>query len=179
MSNNKITTDFRRTKTSRKNDFYGLVDTWHLYLQLDCKAKVKKKTYTSVLYDFTKFLADELCEKGIIHFPEHTGLIKIQGQELKIKINPKTGLLDKRTVDWGETNKLWAESPEAKEKKKVIFHMNEHSDFITYGIKWSKTKLSLKNKSTFIYLPCRHLKRRVAKMIKSGKEYFVIENRAL
>lgn len=43
-------------------------------------------------------------------------------------------------IDWAATNKLWKENPEAKENKKLIRHLNSHTNGFTAKLTWSNTK---------------------------------------
>ena len=53
----------RITKDKRTNNFYGLIDSYNLYKQLDYKRKVKKTIFNKVVRMYTQFLQDELIAK--------------------------------------------------------------------------------------------------------------------
>jgi hypothetical protein len=162
----------------RKNDFYSIADTWNLYIQLDYMRKVKKKIYNEIIRDFTEFLAEELLDNGIIFFPENVGHIKIEGEKKlpkKIEVNGEERYAG--AVNWKATNELWNSNPEVKEKKQLIFHLNEDTGYVRYKIMWSKAKSVMKFKDVCAFIPCRHLKRKTSNLIQRGKEYLIITNK--
>jgi len=167
-----LTTNFKRTILNRKKDFYGLIDSYQLYLQFDYKRKIKKKMYSEILRDYSEFLQEKLIEKGIIYLPENTGFIKICGYEMEYEsMNDNKVVKVNAPINWKATNELWNNDEEAKRDKKLIYYLNEDTNGVRYSISWSKAKIPLKFKDTFMFIACRHLKRKTSKSIQNGKEY--------
>jgi hypothetical protein len=172
----KLTANFKRTTISRVNDFYSISDSYQLYKQLDYKKKVKKKVFNEVMRDFTEFMANELLESGALFFPENTGFLRIQGSRDIPELDTENKTVKvKAAINWAATNELWKDDEQAKQNKTLIHHLNEGTDYVRYGIKWIKPHYDLMMfEDTFVFIPCRHLKRKTAEYIQKGKEYKVI-----
>lgn len=122
------------------------------------------REYSDLLNMFNKELINSIIyESADIKLP-HLGNIRIR----KTKVNLTK--LNKLLPNWEATNKLWAENPEAKEKKQLVFHLNEHRGGYKYKIYWDKTKVRLKNKSFYYFIPAREFKRDLAKVLKNNFE---------
>ena len=175
----QLMNNVRITKDKRTNNFYGLIDSYNLYKQLDYKKKVKKKVFNKVVRMYTQFLQDELIENGYASFPENTGYLVIHGRTKKPKINDDGRIVlnrDRRPpINWKETNKLWAEHPELREKREYIYHLNEHTNYVQYATQWVKTKTPLWHKDTMEFTACRKVKRRISNAIQNGAEYLIIK----
>lgn len=130
------------------------------------------KEYTKVIYDFMSFCKETLLDKGEIKLPYKFGVLKIVGKKLKPTV--KDGKIKGLSPDYKQTKEFWKQNPEAAKDKKMIFHTNEHSNFIRYRVSWVKKNLPIYNKGCFYFVFARANKRALAKKIKEGKEYTII-----
>lgn len=155
----------------RTNNFFGLTDSYSVYKKLDISKKVKKSLYLLIIKDFMLFIRHTLIRTGEVTLPHKCGLLRVEGHKTIIRFNEKGELQNK--IDYGATNKLWAEDPEAKAKRIHVYHLNEHSNGYYYTIRWSKYKMPLKNKNNYVFKGCRTLNRQISKAITNQKEYLL------
>ena len=99
--------------------------------------------------------------------PYKIGRLRIRKYKPKIKIN-EDGTLDKSKlfVDYANTNKLWSTNKEAKKNKKLVFHLNDHSNGYQHRWFWEKRESNIPNHSAYCFLPSRLNKRTLAKALK-------------
>lgn len=135
--------------------------------------------YRAIINGFIKFIVKKVFEGFEVQLSDGTSLgsLHITGRKRKVTIDEVTGEIKGLRVDYGATNKLWAERPDLKEKKYRVYHTNEHSGGITYRITWSKERMLMPNKYYFCLIPCRQNKRDIAKKILiENKEYLVMQH---
>ena len=105
-----------------------------------------RKEYAEILEEYFKEARDYILDGGEYTVPFRLGTLKA----IKVK-----GDLNKLKVDWGETNKLWKRDSESREKKQLVYHLNEHSGGDYYKIHWVKTNAVVKNISRVSFIPVR------------------------
>jgi len=73
---------------------------------------------------------------------------------------------------------MWAEDPEMKAKKKVIFNLNNHTDGYTFKITWIKNNCNMFKKKFYKLVPVRDFKRQVPKLLKEkpNLDFFLFPN---
>ncbi|MDB4285894.1 hypothetical protein N9933_01170 [bacterium] len=144
-------------------------DTYKRYKKFS-KKPVSIKEYLDINSLFIKYMISNVLNGESISLPERFGTLSIVGKKTKIKFdefNRPKGL----APDWKRTKRLWAKNEEAKEKKQLVFHTNDHSDGIRYKFLWSKKRMFIKNKTLYSLILTRANKRAVAKNVKNGQEY--------
>ena len=129
---------------------------------------VNKLTYLKILSLFFKFIKTTILQGRTIEF-KHLGELSISGLKPKIKFDKDNR--PKLPPDWGATRKLWAENPEAKEKKQILFHFNDETGFVRYKLFWNKLKVPLSNKVYYSLIAARRFKREISANIRKGVEY--------
>ena len=142
--------------------------SYNLYKQTT-EDPVSKSLYSEICRDYLKFLSARLLLDGQVKLPERLGTVEVQGKLSKFRV--ENGQIRGLPPDWGATRKLWAENPQAKEEKRVLFHFNEETNGIRYKFHWSKTGVVTPNKYLYNFKACRTNSRELAKLIKLGKEY--------
>ena len=70
------------------------------------------------------------------------------------------------TFEYANTNKLWSTNKEAKKNKKLVFHLNDHSNGYQHRWFWEKRESNIPNHSAYCFLPSRLNKRTLAKALK-------------
>lgn len=138
-------------------DPYTMIDFYNFYYEEYNSNKlymVDKKLFYELIDEFYKRIIDYiLLESGEFQMPYRLGAVRV----IKRKVNLSS--LNHRNVDWGTTNKIG----------KLTFHLNEHSKYYKYLYQWDK-KDKIVNYLSYYRLPMsRSNKRRLAKLIKSGK----------
>ena len=121
--------------------------------------KVGYKKYRSICEDFNKLIIDEILLKAKeFKMPYRLGTLRILKKEMNYAVGK-----NKLKIDWQETNK----------HKKVIYHLNDHTDGFNYRWFWSKKKAIVKNKTIYSFQATRTNKRRLAGLLKTKQvDYF-------
>ena len=142
----------------------------HSYKQYE--GPLEYKEYVELLYRFFKFVMGKILKGESIKMPSKLGDFFVIGKKHEISFDEK-GNVKGLQPNWGETRKLWAECPECKEKKQLIFHTNEHTNGIRYKYHWKKSKTYLGFIRMYYFIPSWSNKRELARLIKNGKEYYI------
>lgn len=135
----------------------------------ECTNTVDIKTYIDISTRYIKFLMDKVLEGLEVTLPSRLGTLRITGTKQEIKF--EDGKVKGLSPNWRKTMELWESSPEAKEKKQLVYNTNEHSDGIRYKYIWSKRRVLVTNKTLYSLRMTRENKRRIYKAVMAGKEY--------
>jgi hypothetical protein len=153
---------------------YNLLPERHTYTTQDAYTLYKKsvefpltkKEYMIIIKEFSLLVYDLLVESYAIVLPFGLGRVAIKSKVTSFEPNKQGNII--APVDWQKTNKLWKDFPQEKEKKTKIYFMNEHSEYKSYRISWSKPKIAMKNKSFYHFSLTDFLKDKFTSLIKSG-----------
>jgi len=139
-----------------------------------------RKVYLKIVMGLFKFIMVKVFQGYEVKLGGRLGRVAVRGRATNPKIFDYNGknVISGIPVDWGETNKLWATNPEAKENKVRIFHFNDHSNGIRYRIYWSLRNMIFPNKSYYSLCFTRRNERHLAKLVKEGKEFDVLPPKA-
>ena len=108
--------------------------------------------FRDIINDYFKYLRDELIENGKeVKLPCRMGTIQI------VKHKPKEYTGKSLRIDYAESKKAG----------KVIYHLNEHSNFYKYRIYWNKQNMITPNKTKYQLVMTRDNKRHLAQIIKN------------
>lgn len=154
-----------------KNNLYT-VRTSYKYYKENSKYSLPLKEYMNIVYGFFKFMLKNIFLTKEVSIPCKLGSLQIIGKKKKFKV--VDGVIVGLSPDWKKTNLLWNKCEECKEKKQLVWHLNEHTNGIRYKFLWSKENILIENKSFYYFKPARDVKRELAKLINEGKEFFVI-----
>lgn len=153
---------------------YNIQSSYKTYKQL-CKVEniypINRYIYFSICSDFMLFLSIKLLKGFRIKLPEALGFLQVVGNKQVIKI--ENGI-SKRKIDWYKTNLLWKKNEKAKQEKKFVYYSNEHSKGYIYKLRWIKNNAILINKNIYGFVVSNILKKKLAKEIKNGQEYYII-----
>jgi hypothetical protein len=131
------------------------------------------KEYTSIVYGFFKFLLKDLFLAREVKIPCKLGSFQIIGKKKKPTIG-EDGKIKGLSPDWKQTNILWEKCKECKDNKQLVYHLNEHTSGVRYKFLWKKENILIENKNLYYFKPARAVKRELAKLIKQGKEFYVV-----
>ena len=149
----------------------SLKDTYDTYKENSKTKLVNKVTYLKIVGDFMKFISKLILEGNRVALPATTGSFQIIGRDMNMEACT--------AVDWKTTKQLWANNPEAKEAKRLIYFTNEHSDFKIYKLQWIKKIADInnlyRNKKFYKFKHSRANNRAKAQYIKGGSEYQIIQ----
>ena len=142
-------------KSAKNTKSYTVASFYNDYLdsiERDTVYDIDYTKYRNIITDYFQHLRQTLIEEGkMIKLPYRMGNVQI------IKSKPKH--LDKRSlrIDYQAT----------KQTGKLIFLLNEHSDFFKYRFWWNKIDMMVPNKSQYQLVATRANKRRLAQIIKN------------
>jgi hypothetical protein len=148
-----------------------------IYLQQCKKYKfepVAKKIFLAICGKFMLYLLARIFLGDEVNLPERLGKIYISGNKQKVKIK-EGGKIEGVNVDWKKTKAFWESNLEAKEKKKLIYHTNEHSKGFVYKLRWNKLTAILPNKSMYKYSATRNINRELSRQIINEETEFLKE----
>jgi len=126
--------------------------------------KVDFNTWKEIIYMFNQYFAEYILETGEKgKLPFGFGEISIMKKKrTKIKTDPKTGReFINLPIDWKKT----------KEKGKVIYQMNYHTEGFFFGWHWFKKTTRLKHANLWYFKPCRLTSRLINHYIKVDPKY--------
>lgn len=166
-----------KIKKANKNitggDINSIRTSYKHYKSLS-KNPVNSKTYIEVANEFMKYLIDKLLEDGKIKLPCKLGHLIILGKKIQTKWID--GIPVTLAPDWKATKDLWNEDEEAKSIKQIVYHTNDNTNGVRYRTRWLIERSPVINKKSYNFILARKLKRTIAKNIKEGKEYIIVEN---
>ena len=139
----------QETKSYTGKDFYkSYID----YVGDNPLYQVEYRVFRDIINDYFKYLRDELIENGKeVKLPCRMGTIQI------VKHKPKEYTGKSLRIDYAESKKAG----------KVIYHLNEHSNFYKYRIYWNKQNMITPNKTKYQLVMTRDNKRHLAQIIKN------------
>jgi len=147
---------------------YKRVDMYKWFIKNHSDSPVSSSQYGKVLNSFNKKMSDLIMEEAYeFLMPSKLGNLRILKYKPVVKIN-KDGSLDTSnlSVDWQKTNKLWDSNPDAKQRKKLIYFTNEHSEGYQYKWYFTNYRSNCINKTVYCFVPSRDNKRKLGKLIK-------------
>lgn len=143
------------TKSHTIREFYK---SYCEYVKDNPLYQVDYKVFRSILTEYFKHIRDEVIEEGKeIKFPCRLGSFCI------VKHKPKNFNSSSLRIDFHAT----------KEAGKIIYHINEHSDYYKYRYFWSKYSCNVPNKSKYQLIATRENKRRLAQIIKNNERDYI------
>jgi tRNA nucleotidyltransferase/poly(A) polymerase len=145
--------------------------SYKLYRQIGIYKPVPREMYVKIVNAYLKFLFKKVLEGFKVTFPAKLGTLSVVGRKVKIKYdaNGEPNL----SPNWKKTLALWKRDPKAKEEKKKIYNLNEHSQGVFYKAFWSKEKVYVENKENYSLILTRDNKRAISAQALAGKEYYI------
>ena len=157
---------------------YGLRDVFKFYKKNHTSEKnITSAEFSSICKEFNSKITDLiLYENFSLLLPFRLGRIRIRKYKPKVHID-QNGELNKSRLrpNWKATNKLWEENEKAKNNKKLVYHLNEHTNGYQHRWFWEKVTSNVKNNSAYSFRPSRNLKRTLAKVLLNDEidvDYF-------
>lgn len=134
------------------------------YCKKNPTMKVDFSTWKEIIYEFNQTFAEYILETGeIAKMPFGFGEFSIiKKKRVKIKTDPKTGReFINLPVDWKKT----------REKGKIIYQMNYHTEGYFFGWHWFKKTSRLKHTNLWYFKPSRLSSRLIAHYLKVDDKY--------
>jgi nucleoid DNA-binding protein len=152
----------------------NILASYKHYKKAEKNTQVDRKNFCKIVNAFNKHIMEFVFEGHTVKLPEKMGTLSVVGKKIVPRYNEELERIDNQAVDYKETKKLWAKCPECKENKKVVYHLNEHTNNVRYRFFWSKEKMIVENKFFYTMVFTRGNKRHLSQLIQNGKEYYVI-----
>src|SRR5699024_6379305 len=145
----------QETKSYTGKDFYkSYID----YVGDNPLYQVENKRFRDIINEYFKYLRDELIENGKeIKLPCRLGTLSI------VKHKPKEYSGRSLRIDYAETKKVG----------KIVYHLNEHSNFYKYRYYWNKHNILNHKKTMNQLIMTRDNKRRLAQIIKNKERDYL------
>jgi len=130
---------------------------------------LSQAVFSSIWKDYAQKMMTKVIEnKYDFKLQAQLGSVYIISKKIQFLLDENGNLIRKGfRVDWRATRELWDEDEDAKQRKQVIYHFNEHSGRRNYRFYWDKRLSKLKYQSYYMFYPSRKWKRTLAKHIKS------------
>ena len=144
-------------------------ESYKLYKKLIANP-VSIKLYLQLSAEYNKFLLSKVMEGKEVTLPSRMGTLSIVGREQQLKFDEE-GKVKGLAPDWVKTKILWEENEKAKEEKKLVYHMNFHTDNFRYKFLWCKKNVIVENKTLYSLRLTRTNKRAVHENIMKGTQY--------
>jgi hypothetical protein len=128
------------------------------------------KTYLELAALYLKFLIEKVLAGKEVTLPSRMGTLSIVGRKQNFRFDEQ-GKIIGLPPDWVKTKKLWDKNPEAKEKKILVYHTNDHTDNVRYKFVWTKKSVLVENKTLYSLKMTRTNKRAVHENIIDNVPY--------
>lgn len=142
----------------------------------ECETPVDLILYCKIVNLFMKFIMNKVFEGYEVVLPHRMGTILIKGTKI---VNPrnKDGKMN-YSPNWKKTKELRDKDPVAKEQRKIVYCLNEHTGGVIYKLDWSKFTIPIINKTIYYFRGTRENKRKVNHMIvEKGMEYIIVKEK--
>lgn len=147
----------------------NLRESYKLYKET-VENPVDIQSYLLLTAAYNTFLIDKVLDGKEVTLPSRMGTLSIVGRKQTIRFD-EDGKIEGLAPDWVKTKELWATNPEAKKNKKLVYHMNSHTDNVRYKFLWSKKNVLVENKTLYSLRLTRTNKRAVHAKIMEGAQY--------
>ena len=152
----------------------NILSSYKNYRKSGGTTNVGRLEFCRIINAFNKHIMLLINEGHEVKLPEKMGTLSVKGKKIETKYDEDLNRIINQSIDYGETNKLWARCPECQKNKQVIYHLNEHSDGIRYKFFWSKEKMIVENKLFYTMVFTRSNKRTLSNLItEHGRSYYV------
>lgn len=129
------------------------------YIEQDTVYDIPYSTFRNIVSDYFKYIQQEVIERS---------------KEFKLPCRLGTLCIVKRQPKNFDSKSLRIDYHESKVQGKIVYFLNEHSDYYKFRFLWSKKNSLLINKTRYQFVATRANKRRLAQIIKN-KEHDYIE----
>lgn len=149
-----------KLKYNRKS--YTIADyyvSYKNYIEQDTVYDIPYSTFRNIVSDYFKYIQQEVIEGS---------------KEFKLPCRLGTLCIVKRQPKNFDSKSLRIDYHESKVQGKIVYFLNEHSNFFKFRLHWSKKESLLTNKTKYQFILTRANKRRLAQIIKN-KEHDYIE----
>lgn len=146
----------------------GGIEAHKAYNKAHKDKKLTKKQHRDIIVAINEEISDFLIDTGKPFKLGHgVGELQVKKRPPNpAKIREDGTISHSLPADWAKTLKLWKENPEAKAKKKLIYHMNSHTNGFFAALKWYNTKYMFLY-DCWEFEPSRVFNRKLGKVLKT------------
>lgn len=144
-----------------KTKSYTIKDFYERYIQnieQNTVYDIPYSQYRSIVEDYFKYIVDQVLE---------------QSKEFKLPCRLGTLCIVKRQPQNFDNRSLRIDYHESKKQNKIVYFINEHSDYFKYRCYYNKQNCLLPNKTKYQFIMTRANKRRLAQIIKNKEHDYV------
>ena len=128
---------------------------------------IDRATYGQIVEFFHSRITDEIMLDNFeFKMPARMGTLSIRKRKPKLRFDEEGKLINTMPIDWKATNELWEEDPESKEKKKLVRHMNEHTNGYVPFWYYNPRTGTFRFKNAYKFNATRTVKRALSKVLK-------------
>ena len=166
--------EIRKRTGDKVIEHYCSKDAFKLFKKEYPGNKIKSSEFYKIIEEFNQEVVHKMIYEAFkFQMPGRLSSIWVRKRKTKLKLDKKDKLDTTHLhIDYAATKQLWKEDEEARNQKKVIFHLNEHFEGFYSRFFWNKFKCSIRNKQVYEFSPCRFAQRALAAGIKTGKVDF-------
>jgi hypothetical protein len=152
----------------KNNADYTQEDAYKYMKEHNPDIKISYKTYLALCMAFNDFLMqDMMYNTSDIYLPANLGSIGIRKYDCNPRINSSgTVVMSQTPVDYRATKAYWEKHPEAREQKKLIRYLNNHTNGYRHRFFWDKITHNFTNKFAYQFVPLRKYSRMLANILK-------------
>lgn len=139
---------------------YTITDFYQRYkqnIEPNTSYDVDFNTYRAIVFDYFKFIRDQIFDGKEFYLPCRLGTIQI------VKHKPKEYTNKSLRYDWKAMRELG----------KKVYYLNEHSDGYKYRYLWGKKDMLVTNKTKYMFIASRANKRTLAAIIKNKEHDYM------
>ncbi len=144
-----------KTKSYTIKDFY---ERYQQNIDKETVYDIPYDQYRSIVEDYFKHIVDQVLE---------------QSREFKLPCRLGTLCIVKRQPEHFDNRSLRIDYHESKIQGKVVYFINEHSNYYKYRCYYNKQNCLIPNKTKYQFVMTRANKRRLAQIIKNREHDYV------
>lgn len=152
---------------------YKITNSWGVYQAYKAIRKhgwfnigrpLKEHEFYTIIRSINKRLAENIINGETVVFPEQMGSLELRKYPKGVSfVNGK--LKNTYPIDWGSTNKLWAEDAEEKAKHTLI----RYESPMVYHVRYCKENATYENKIFYQFRLHQKIRKRLKDNIINGK----------
>lgn len=147
----------------------GVEDYYKFYQKRYGNKSLTYKEYSKIIDIVFSAIRDRMSQTMYDYkLPFGLGRILVRKYLPKVRLDDNGNPYKRLAPNWEATLKMWDEYPEAKERKQLVYHTNDHSAGYLFMIDYKKDNCKFANKVFYIAQMNRKFKRDVSKNIING-----------
>ena len=149
-------------RTGSKESFYQFKKNFP-------EIKITYDVFLKILKIHASYFASHILETGdLLKLPYGMGTLTVaKYKKAAVRYTKKKQAINNLPPDWAKTHQLWKECEECKEKKQMVFHLNNHTEGYSYYWRWNINKVTIKSPYIWSFSMNREFSRGLSKLLLS------------